>query len=135
MPHIVAFPRWLSLTLRVLHGSKIKTCFNFSEKESKIFFLLQLQKCIVWPVWNLSFMLHIIIGQRSFQICTGDASNYTVLDSLWQDKQFDTFLREVGACSNIWPMHSPKVNGYYLGNTTICGISEKYYLWFYETQV
>ena len=30
MPHIVAFPRWLPLTLRGRHGSKIETCSDFS---------------------------------------------------------------------------------------------------------
>ena len=34
MPHIVAFPRWPPLTLRVPHGTKIETFSDFSEKMS-----------------------------------------------------------------------------------------------------
>ena len=26
------------------------------------------------------------------------------MESLWQDKQFDTTFREIGACFNFWPM-------------------------------
>ena len=37
MPHIVAFPRWPPLTLKVLHGSKIETCSDFSENSVKLF--------------------------------------------------------------------------------------------------
>ena len=39
MPHIVAFPRRPSLTLRVPHGSKIETCSDFSENNVKLFVL------------------------------------------------------------------------------------------------
>ena len=39
MPHIVAFQRWLSLTLRVSHGSKIETCSDFSLNSVKVFVL------------------------------------------------------------------------------------------------
>ena len=39
MPHIVAFPRWPPLTLKVLHGSKIETCSDFSEDSVKLFVL------------------------------------------------------------------------------------------------
>ena len=31
----------------------------------------------------------------------GDASSYTFLESLWQDKQYDTIFREIKACLNF----------------------------------
>ena len=37
MPHIVAFPRWPPLTLKVPHGSKIETCSDISENSVKLF--------------------------------------------------------------------------------------------------
>ena len=39
MPHIVAFPIWPPLTLRVPQGSKIETCSDFSETSVKLFIL------------------------------------------------------------------------------------------------
>ena len=49
MPHIVAIPRWLLLTLRIPHGSKIETCYDFSENSVKLIILILygFQKCIV----------------------------------------------------------------------------------------
>ena len=48
MPHIVAFPRWPPLTLRVLHGSKIETCSDISAGSVKLLVLSQaLKTCII----------------------------------------------------------------------------------------
>ena len=49
----MAFPKWLPLTLRIPHGDPI------------MYGVMHL-RCLV-------FKLHKIIGQKSFQICTGES--------------------------------------------------------------
>ena len=39
MSHIVAFPRWQQLTLRISQGSELKTCFDFYENSVKLIML------------------------------------------------------------------------------------------------
>ena len=73
MPHIVTFPRWPPLTLRVPHGLKIETCPDFAETSVKLFVLIVLRIKKMYSLMYLRCLvlkLHKIIGQRAFQICT-----------------------------------------------------------------
>ena len=60
----MAFPRWSSLTLRVPHGSKIEIRSDFYEKYRSVRPVVKVPKMYCLKHKNL------IVGQRSFQICT-----------------------------------------------------------------
>ena len=85
----------------------------------------------------MTFDLHtaIIFCNKKFRI--GDVwKNYTFLESLWKDKQFDTifiFSDKLEHVSIFDPCKTFKVHGSHLGNATICGISGKCCLCFAYT--
>ena len=63
MPHIVAFPRWPPLTLKVPHGSNIETCSDFSENSVKEKFVqgVKIQNC---SHFNETYLKLFVLTQR-----------------------------------------------------------------------
>ena len=125
MPHIVAFPRWPPLTLRVPHGSKIETCSDFSENSFKLFvFVIRISKMYsLMHLRCLLFKVHKIIGQRSFQIYTGVKSKIAPIlmkhtsNCLHQHRDLEknsfVYLRYFD--SDLWPVN-PFIHTVYVWN-------------------
>ena len=115
---------------------RVLTCFAWSQYGALITKAANTRKwhhCAIYFVNSLRFGREYkqskcnIFWYAIYRLSIRDALNYTFLESLWQDEQFDTTFREIGACFKCWIL---KVNGGHLGNATICGISEKFCLSF-----
>ena len=80
-----------------------------------------------WPLYKfaMTFDLHKAIILYNSKTKHQDTGNYIFLESLWRGEQFDTIFEEIGACSNFWPAWKFQGQCGHLGNTTICGISVK----------
>ena len=66
----------------------------FSLKSEQFYILTHIQ------IWNNLWPIILCNLKTKHRGCI----KLYILESLWQDKQFDSIFRDIGACFNFWPM-------------------------------